>query len=231
MKTASRINLRQTISSLATVLCISFLVMSAAASTPLPMVYQPLVPGTVAPGSPAFTLTVNGTGFVSGAVVYWNGSARSTTFVSGSRLTAAISASDVANPTTASVSVKNPGQTAKSNVVFLSVTGPLSTFVTSQSNYPLSFAQAAAIIAVVPGDFNGDGKMDFAVSSIDTSGTDSVYVLLGNGDGSLQPPLQYGIGVDTHDLVSGDFNGDGILDLAAANEGDGTVSILLGNGD
>ena len=231
MKTATRNSLRQIISPLAIVLLSSFLVISAAASTPLPIVYQPLVPGTVAPGSPAFTLTVNGTGFVSGAVVYWNGSARSTTFVSGSRLTAAISASDVASPTTASVSVKNPGQTARSNVVLLSVTDPLPSFVISQADYPLSSSQGGTIIAVVPGDFNGDGKMDFAAMSVNISGSDSVFILLGNGDGTLQPPFQYGIGVDSRDLVSGDFNGDSILDLAATSELDGTVSIFLGNGD
>ncbi len=41
-------------------------------TNPVPLVNQPLVPTTAAPGGPAFTLTVNGTGFVSGAVVNWN---------------------------------------------------------------------------------------------------------------------------------------------------------------
>ena len=42
-----------------------------------------------------FTLTVNGTGFTTNSVVRWNGSDRPTTFVSGTRLTAAIYAADV----------------------------------------------------------------------------------------------------------------------------------------
>jgi len=40
-------------------------------SSPVPFVNQPVVPMTVVPGSPGFTLTVNGTGFVSGSVVSW----------------------------------------------------------------------------------------------------------------------------------------------------------------
>src|SRR5579862_6341108 len=230
MKTTPRTSLRSTTSSLAIVLCSSLLCIAAAASTPLPMVYQPLVPGTVAPGSPGFTLTVNGTGFVAGAVVYWNGNSRTTTFVSSSRLTATITASDVASPTTASVKVKNPGQTSSSNVVFLSVTDPLPTFVTSQVDYPLT-PDTQVVNSAVVGDFNGDGKMDLAAVSDDTSGTDSVFILLGNGDGTLQPAVQYSVGLDSQYLVSGDFNGDGILDLAVTNGGDANVSIFPGNGD
>src|SRR5437773_5073634 len=57
--------------------------MSTATGTanPVPLINQPLIPDAVAPGGAAFTLTVNGTGFVSGSVVNWNGSARTTTFV------------------------------------------------------------------------------------------------------------------------------------------------------
>ena len=56
---------------------------------PVPFVHQPLVPTAVVPGGPDFTLTVNGAGFVPGAVVHWNGSPRPTTFVSNTQLTAA----------------------------------------------------------------------------------------------------------------------------------------------
>src|SRR5258706_10852109 len=77
-------------------------------SNPVPFVNQPLVPATVVPGSPPFTLTVNGTGFVSGSVVNWNGSLRATTFVSGSQLTAAIAAADVALAGTATITVSSP---------------------------------------------------------------------------------------------------------------------------
>ena len=58
-----------------------------------------------------------------------------------------------------------------------------------------------------------------------------VAVLLGNGDGTFQPPEVYQVGLDVHGLVVSDFNGDGKLDLALANSGSNDVTILLGNGD
>ncbi len=59
-------------------------------------------------GSPAFTLTVNGTNFVSDSVVRWQGADRATTFVSSTQLTAAITASEVASAGTAGITVFNP---------------------------------------------------------------------------------------------------------------------------
>jgi uncharacterized protein (TIGR03437 family) len=53
-------------------------------------------------------LTVNGSNFVNGAVVRWNGADRQTMFVNGTQLTAAIPASDIASAGTASVTVFNP---------------------------------------------------------------------------------------------------------------------------
>lgn len=57
-----------------------------------------LIPASATPGGPAFTLTVNGSGFVSGASVQWNGSGLSTTFVSASQLTASVPATLIAAP-------------------------------------------------------------------------------------------------------------------------------------
>jgi hypothetical protein len=70
-----------------------------------------LSPNTTAMGGADFTLTVNGTGFASGAVVYFHGNSRNTTFVSTSQLTASISAADIATAQTVPVFVKNPGGT------------------------------------------------------------------------------------------------------------------------
>ncbi len=84
------------------------------------------------------------------------------------------------------------------------------------------------------GDFNGDGHLDLAVAD---TGSETVSVLLGNGDGTFQPPAYYAVGTDPDAIVAGDFNGDGRLDLAVENSGSninffpGTVSVLLGNGD
>ncbi len=74
---------------------------------PVPVLTS-LVPNAAAVGSPAFTLTVQGSGFVPGAVVQWNGSPRSTTFFSATQLFAQIPPEDVANTGTASVRVVNP---------------------------------------------------------------------------------------------------------------------------
>jgi hypothetical protein len=59
-------------------------------------------------GTGAFTLTVNGTGFVSGtSIVRWNGSNRTTTFVSATQLTAAVLSTDIASAGTAAITVAN----------------------------------------------------------------------------------------------------------------------------
>ncbi|MFL6334774.1 MAG: FG-GAP-like repeat-containing protein [Pyrinomonadaceae bacterium] len=84
---------------------------------------------------------------------------------------------------------------------------------------------------VVAGDFNGDGKLDLAMS-IDF-GT-NVSLLLGNGDGTFQTVRNVALGESNDALVPGDFDGDGKLDLALANR-DGQrnpiVTVLYGNGD
>ncbi len=70
-----------------------------------------LMPDSMMAGSPTFTLTVNGSNFVNGAVVYWNGAIRTTMFATAGQVTAAISASDIATTGTAQVFVQNPGGT------------------------------------------------------------------------------------------------------------------------
>ncbi len=67
-----------------------------------------LAPSTVTAGSPTFTLTVTGTGFVPASKVHWNGTAQSTTFVSTTQLTAVIGAARVATGGTPSVTVVTP---------------------------------------------------------------------------------------------------------------------------
>ncbi|HEV2474887.1 MAG TPA: hypothetical protein VGS41_19575, partial [Chthonomonadales bacterium] len=67
-----------------------------------------LSPSSALAGGSAFTLTVFGNLFANGAVVYWNGAARATTFISAGKVTASILASDIASPGTASVTVTNP---------------------------------------------------------------------------------------------------------------------------
>jgi hypothetical protein len=70
-----------------------------------------LMPSSTTVGGNAFTLTVMGTNFVNGAVVYWNGGSRTTTFASSSKLTAGISTADIATTGKVLVHVTNPGGT------------------------------------------------------------------------------------------------------------------------
>src|SRR5207253_7449518 len=62
-------------------------------------------------------------------------------------------------------------------------------------------------------------------------GPNTVSVLLGNGDGTFQAAQTFGAGINPDSVAVGDFNGDGLPDLAVANFISNTVSVLLGNGD
>lgn len=76
-----------------------------------PNIADPLVPNTATAGSSGFTLTVNGSGFVSQSVIYWNSTAHTTQFMTSGQLTTAIAASEIGTAGTIPVNVKNPGGT------------------------------------------------------------------------------------------------------------------------
>jgi len=58
-------------------------------------------------------------------------------------------------------------------------------------------------------------------------------VMLGNGDGTFQKPVMMPFIGDPESIVIRDFNGDGRMDLAFANDDapDAEVTVMLGNGD
>ena len=100
--------------------------------------------------------------------------------------------------------------------------------ITSISGYPSSIAE---------GNFGG-GRIDLAVASAYVSLQNAVVpgavtVLLNKGGSTFAtaPGSPITVGDNPSAIVAGDFNGDGKLDLAVANENDNTVTILLGNGD
>jgi len=96
---------------------------SAAPPPPAPTISS-ISPTSAAAGSPAFTLTVNGSNFASGATVQWNGSSRPTTFSTNNRLTASISAADVRTGGLPQVTVANPGQGPASNAIAFEIDNP-----------------------------------------------------------------------------------------------------------
>lgn len=99
--------------------------------------------------------------------------------------------------------------------------------------------------SLAAGDVNGDGKIDLVVANacdLSTCTFGALSILLGNGDGTFQPAVVISSGgYDAYSVALADFNGDGKLDIAVANNNcpsgfnctttEGSVGILLGNGD
>jgi FG-GAP-like repeat/Abnormal spindle-like microcephaly-assoc'd, ASPM-SPD-2-Hydin len=192
---------------------------------PIPFLNQPLVPMTLPPGGSGSTLTVKGAGFVANSSVLWNGSSRTTTYVSPTQVQAALSSADVASAGTAQVVVTNPSPGGgASNPQMFQITNPTSTVLFGRNDLTVGTDPRGMAI----GDFNGDGKPDVAVVD---RGINAVSILLGNGDGTFAAAASYAVGFDSIALAVGDFNGDGKLDLVTANRAAYTISILLGNGD
>ena len=77
-------------------------------------------------------------------------------------------------------------------------------------------------------DLNGDGIPDLVVENY---ASNTVSVLLGNGDGTFQPAVDYATAAGPWSMAIGDVNGDGNIDVVTGNYGASSVSVLLGNGD
>ncbi len=86
----------------------------------------------------------------------------------------------------------------------------------------------SARTAIVAGDFTGDGQLDLAVAD---SSSNYVSVLLGNGDGTFQPAVDYAVGSIRTRSWRATSPATAASTWPSPTDGDGTVSVLLGNGD
>jgi FG-GAP-like repeat/Abnormal spindle-like microcephaly-assoc'd, ASPM-SPD-2-Hydin len=201
-----------------------------AASVPVPIITF-ISPVSAASGGAEFMLTVNGGGFVSGAnpsAVEWNGTPLATIYVSSGQLTATAPAALIASGGTAWITVANPSCGGAcsliSNVIY---------FPVGVSSATLNFGSLTAATLGGPpsqmaeGDFNGDGKLDLAVSN---SSGNTVSIFLGNEDGTFQPAISFNTTTNPRGIAVGDLNGDGIPDLVIGANSAAGLTVAIGDG-
>jgi hypothetical protein len=95
---------------------------------------------------------------------------------------------------------------------------------------PQQYAVGNVPLFGVPGDFDRDGYLDYAVSNFDI-GQPEVSVLLNNRDGGFKPKVAYFVGSEPNKIKAADFDNDSKLDLVTADYTGHSISILFGNGD
>ena len=95
----------------------------------------------------------------------------------------------------------------------------------------ISVQQGPTSYPFVSADFNGDGIPDLAIPLY---GQSEIAIVLGKGDGTFAAPTITSVSPSNGDLTQmlvGDFNGDGLPDLAVIDRDNYVVDVLLGNGD
>ena len=166
----------------------------------LPPTITSLSPASAAPGGVAFTLTVNGTNFDSTAVVQWDSTALTTTYVSTTQLTAAVPASLIAAPGSVSVTVTDAGDTssAASFTIALTISGKVMSgpngingatvqlYAAGTSGY----GQGSGAVTTAPSTITTDSSGNFTLLyTCPTAGApgDQMYLVATGGDSGSGP--------------------------------------------
>ena len=171
-----------------------------------------LSPASVLVGGPDFTLTVNGSNFLSSTTVAWNGAALPTTRVSATQVTALVSAALIAAPGSAKISVFNDGPVS-SNELVLSISTTPAASLASLSPSAAAPGGAAFTLTVTGAGFTANSRVQWngvplattlvsasqltasvPAALIATAGTASVTVA---GDGATSNALAFTIALLT----------------------------------
>jgi trimeric autotransporter adhesin len=152
-----------------------------------------LMPGSVTAGTGQFTLTVNGSNFVSGATVSFNGTAESSTFVSSSQLTAAIPASAVATVGNVPVIVTNPapggGPSNALNFIISSTSSPGAAVTGIAFGNQTEGIASAAMAATLT---NTSSSASLSITGITITGTNAGDFVVTTGSGACGTSLAAG---------------------------------------
>src|ERR1700733_12424014 len=140
---------------------------------------------------------------------------------------------------TASITVTNHyghEESVASNPMLLSITKPTASVAFNETDMDLG-ENPGQPGAIATADFNGDGQPDLAVSEpcealppCNPQSAGNVKILLGRPDGTFFVASSVAVSNLPTALATGDFNGDGKIDIAVANYGAATVTILLNDG-
>jgi hypothetical protein len=95
------------------------------------------------------------------------------------------------------------------------------------SNATYSVASGGGVESVCAADVNGDGKVDLICGGMNDEDEGGMIVLTNNGSGGFVFSANFMVqGDDPFCVVAADVNGDGLMDLISANEGDNTLTVL-----
>jgi trimeric autotransporter adhesin len=137
---------------------------------PIPNITS-LSPPSAYIGGPAVTLTITGTGFVSGSIAYLNNSALTTSFVSSTKITAVVPSSNLTSSFNNFVSVTNPPPAGGSSVGF--------TFNIVALDPTLSYTSPASVVAgsaPTPIILNGQNFMNGATVLVNGASLPATYL-------------------------------------------------------